>query len=255
MKKLYFNFVLLLIFKKQNYAQNGYSMEYEMTDDIIYTKSKPLTGKVLVRDDKTQLSEMRRGDAGKKGFMRSDTVGMSLKNETSKECVSDTWENIKKSKGITSADIKIKDVKLEKQEAEKELLGFKCKKAVLKYSIDAGLYKMKVSYEMWYTDKIRLSNSNFYADPDASRYNEISEIINELGLVLQGETVQKAGLMEIKTNFNILRLERIQITEDMLIVDMKKDCTKVLTYPEYVKECRKREAQQSFNNMNMGRMR
>jgi len=128
-----------------------------------------------------------------------------------------------------------KDVVVSLEDETMTLLGFTCKKAVIKYKI-TGLADYRYESVYWYTDEIKSPDNSDL--PSMNRTNSLFEAINKLGgVVLYTESVMKVN--GLKTIMKVTEVSTDKIRDEVFVIKTK-DCEKPKNLEEYKKEIRKR---------------
>jgi len=137
-------------------------------------------------------------------------------------------------------DAEYKDVVVSLSDETKNLLGYTCKKAVIKYKlVGLGDYNYESIY--WYTEELKAPDNSDL--PSIIKPNALTEEIGKFGgVVLLTETTMK--MSGVKTISRVTKVSTEKISDQVFLIKTK-DCEKPKNLEEYKKAIRLRQASSS----------
>ena len=162
----------------------------------------------------------------------------------------DEWKELSEGTGGAQNKTEYEDVKVKKTNKTMKLLGYECKKANISYKVSTMGFKMKSENEIWYTDALKVSESETGDPSNMGVSNAYSDALNSLGGVTLKITTKVNG-MQI-TQMTITEIRSGGVEDNMLsIKDEAKECKKMLTLKEHNKKVEERNAARDAQNRQM----
>jgi GLPGLI family protein len=192
-----------------------YKLTYPNSEDNLLVDVMPDKMYFKFKDGKT-ISEFPAGMGLFNMAIKTDYKTKTLRQEvqvlTQKKCITYTYDNLQK---LLAQD---PPIKIETSNETKEICGYKCKKAYVSFP-----GKERESFEIFYTNKIKLPNANWY-----NQFSSIDGVILEYNLKRWG----------FETKFQAIKVIPKEIDDEIFNPD-----------PEYIPVSQE-EIDQIFENFN-----
>lgn len=135
-------------------------------------------------------------------------------------------------------DAKIESVQIERTSETKKVLGYTCKKIIIRYQVTQGV-NYDCVMELWCTDEIKIpSNNNL---PELNKRNALTAALISLNTFpLETETLMKSN--NVRTISKVVELSTQQIDDKVFTIEPK-DCKKTLNLKDYKAMLLKRQHQ------------
>lgn len=137
-----------------------------------------------------------------------------------------------------------KDLVVEKTNDTKTILGYKCKKTIIKYSTSTMGFTLKTENTLWCTDNVNFGGNAMPVNPNDDRpEDEYQKAVKDLGILLKQETRLNGRLT---STMDVVTLEKKNFT--LNDIDIVNSCKSVLTLEEYKKAMDNRQMLKDKSN-------
>lgn len=227
-----FTCLLIMLAIKAVTAQNGFFMVSETETGANGFNNGKTTYKVTVYSKGEDMKvEMSSKTATQTQFFVGDKVTVITKEEKSEDMCGEGTREEMKSIMNEGSKTEYKDLKVEKTNKTETIMGYECKKVIIKYKISVMGFDMKMENVLWYTDKINLGNDLSTGDVNSMGVsNAYIDAVKALGGVVLKQESYANGTLTATTK--TVQFEKKDIADAVFVIDTK-GCKKMLTLKEH----------------------
>jgi len=244
----FFSIILVMLISNALIGQTGYFMrsEIETAANGFNNGKTTMTVSTYVKGEDMKIETINKTSTQLQYYIGDKVTVITKEKNADNVCGEGTRDEMKDI--IKESDkTEYKDLKVEKTNKTETILGYECKKAIIKYKIAVMGFEMKMENVLWYTDKISLGND--ISTGDASNIGVSNAYVDAVkalgGITLKQESNSNGTSLAV---MKVMQIEKKEIAESVFAIDAK-DCKKMLTLKEQKDKIEERNSARDRQNM------